>query len=205
MSKSKSNAVVVIPETWRHIVERKKTLISWPPWSEVQALPTGSKVHTHRDDLHTVSAEITEALFQLADEDGTGLEGVRLRLKAWAYRRHRDVTATLEVVGGRSFVTISRVDAWPSDPHHNSYKALSKSGLKAFEPIIDGCHVHRFADNVKYGREAFGAGPEGNLPVAEAFPHNLQSLRDFLRSVGAEFRIEGLDEFPGPPSWQVIL
>jgi hypothetical protein len=205
MSKGKANAIAVIPHAWRQIVERKKTLISWPPWSDVDALPTGNRVQTHRDDLHTVSAEITEALFQLADEDGTGLAGVRLRLKAWAYRRHRDVTATLEVVGGRSFVTISRVDAWPSDPHHNSHKALKKPGLKAFQSIIDGCHVHRFSDNVKYGAEAFGPGPEGNLPVAVAFPNNLQSLRDFLRSVGAEFRIEGLDEFPGPPSWQVIL
>jgi hypothetical protein len=32
-----------------------------------------------------------------------------------------------------------------------------------------------------------------------------RSLRDFLRSVGVEFNIEGLDEFLGPPSWQVIL
>jgi hypothetical protein len=205
MSKSKSNAVVSIPDVWRETVERKKTLISWPSWSDVQALPTGKNVRTDRDDVHTVSGEITDALFQLADEDGTGLAGVRLRLKAWAYKRHRDVTATLEVVGGRSFVTISRVDAWPSDPHHNSLKALKKPGLKTFAPIIDGCHVHRFADNVKYGGEAFGPGPEGNLPVAVAFPNDLQSFRDFLRSVGTEFNIEGLDEFPGPPSWQVIL
>jgi hypothetical protein len=204
MSK-KASAVTVIPDVWRQTVERKKTLIGWPPWSDVEPLPSNSQVRGHRDHLHTVSSEITEALFQLADENGTGLAGVRLRLKAWAYRRHTDVTATLEVVGGRSFVTISRVDAWPSDPHQNSYKALKKPGLRAFPTLIYGCHVHRFDDNVKYGGEAFGPGPEGNLPVAAAFPNNLQSLRDFLRSVGTEFNIDGLDEFPGPPSWQVIL
>jgi hypothetical protein len=204
MSK-KASAVTVIPDVWRQTVERKKTLIGWPSWSEVEPLPSNSQVNTHRDHLHTVSAEITEALFQLADESGTGLAGVRLRLKAWAYRRHMDVTATLEVVGGRSFVTISRVDAWPSDPHQNSFKASKKPGLKALPTLVDGCHVHRFDDNVKYGGEAFGPGPEVNLPVAVAFPNNLQSLRDFLRSVGTEFNIDGLDEFPGPPSWQVIL
>jgi hypothetical protein len=204
MSKSKA-VVTVIPSGWRQIVQRKKTVLGWPDWSAVAALPTGRNVRPRRNDVHTVSAEITEAVFQLADERGTGLEGVRLRLKAWAYRRHRDVTGTLEVVGGRTFVTISRIDAWPSDPHHNSFKALRKRGLKGFPGQIPGCHVHRFDDNVKYGAEAFGAGPEGNLPVAAAFPNDLESLRDFLRSVRAEFNIDGLDEFPGPPSWQGLV
>jgi hypothetical protein len=109
------------------------------------------------------------------------------------------------VVGGRNFVTISRIDAWPSDPHQNSFKVLRKPGLKEFPAEIQGCHVHRFDDNVRYGAEGFGAGPEGNLPVAQAFPKNLESFRDFLRSVGTEFNIEGLDEFPGPPSWQGLV
>jgi hypothetical protein len=205
MSKSKPAAVAVIPSVWREMVQRKKTVLGWPDWSEVATLPMGKNVHTPRDDVHTVSAEITEVLFQLADEGGTGIEGARLRLKAWAYRRHLDVTATLEVAGGRSFVTISRIDAWPSDPHQNSFKALRKPGLKAFPPEIMGCHVHRFEDNSKYGAEAFGAGPEGNLPVAAAFPNNLQSFRDFLRSVGVEFNISGLDDFPSPLSWQGLV
>jgi len=61
MSKRKSDAVVAIPDAWRQIVERKKTFIGWPPWSEVQALTTGPQVRTHRDNLSTVSSEITEA------------------------------------------------------------------------------------------------------------------------------------------------
>lgn len=203
---SKIKAVnATIPSGWRQIVERKKTIIGWPEWSDAPALQSGVKVKTPHDDVHTASTEETEVLFLLADEAGAPLEGVRLRLTAWAFRRHRDVTATLEVVGGRSFVTISRVDAWPSDPHHNSYKALKKPGLKGFQGEILGCHVHRFDDNVKYGAEAFGAGPEGNLPVAEAFPNGLQSFRDFLRSVGSEFNIGGLEEFPGPSSWQGLV
>lgn len=204
MSKSKT-VVTVIPSGWRPIVQRKKTAIGWPDWSAVAALPYGKNVRPRRDDVHTASAEFTYALFLLADEKGTGLEGVRLRLSAWAYRRHRDVTATLEVVGGRNFVTISRIDAWPSDPHHNSFKALRKAGLRRFPTQIPGCHVHRFDDNQKYGAEAFGAGPEGNLPVASAFPNDLQSFRDFLRSVRVEFNIEGLDEYPSPPSWQGLV
>jgi hypothetical protein len=204
MSKSKT-VVTVIPSGWRQIVQRKKTVIGWPEWSPVAALPSGKKVRPRRDDVHTVAAEVTEALFLLADEKGTGLEGVRLRLSAWAYKRHKDVTATLEVVGGRNFVTISRIDAWPTTPHQNSYKAIKKPGLKGLQSELPGCHAHRFDDNVKYGAEAFGAGPEGNLPVARAFPFDLQSFRDFLRVVGVEFNIDGLDEFPGPPSWQGLI
>lgn len=205
MSKSKSAVAGVIPRQWRDIIQRPKTVLGWPPWSDVAALPTGKNVRLRRDDVHTVSAEITEVLFQLADDKGIGLEGVRLRFKAWAYSRHRDVTATLEVIGGRSFVTMSRIDAWPSDPHRNSFKVLKTPSLRTFAQEIQGCHVHRFDDNAKYGPEAFGAGPEGNLPVAVAFPNDLQSFRDFLRSVETEFNIEGLDEFPGPPSWQGLV
>ena len=79
MSKSKA-VVTVIPSGWRQVVQRKKTLIGWPDWSPVAALPTGKNVRPRRNDVHTVSAEITEALFLLGDENGTGLEGVRLRL-----------------------------------------------------------------------------------------------------------------------------
>jgi hypothetical protein len=201
----KPAAVVRLPKEWREIVQQPKTIIGWPDWSGIEALPTGKNVRTRRGDIHTVSAEITEVLFQLSDQNGIGLQGVRLRLKAWAYKRHRDVTATLEVLGGRSFVTISRVDAWPSDPHRNSFKILKVPQLKGFPAELAECHVHRFDDNAKYGAAAFGAGPEGNLPVAAALPNALQSFRDFLRSVGTEFDIGGLDNFPGPPSWQGLV
>jgi hypothetical protein len=204
MSKSKT-VVTVIPSGWRQIVERKKTVLGWPDWSAVASLPTGKKVKPRRDDVHTVSAETTEALFLLADDKGTGLEGARLRLSAWAYKRHKDVTATLEVVGGRNFVTIFRIDAWPSTPHQNSYKALKKPGFKDLQGEVPGCHAHRFGDNVRYGAEAFGAGPEGNLPVARPFPFDLQSFRDFLRLVAVELNIDGLDDFPSPPSWQGLI
>lgn len=204
MSKNKLVNAAVPPE-WRTIVERKKTIIGWPEWPAVPTLRSGPRVKTPKDDVHTTATEETEVRFLLADENGVGLEGVRLRLCAWAFKRQCDVTATLEVVGGRSFVTISRVDAWPTSPHQNSYKALKKLGLRGYSGEIPGSHVHRFYDNVKYGAEAFGGGPEGNLPVAVAFPNDLQSFRDFLRSVGTEFNIEGLDEFPGPPGWQGLV
>lgn len=139
MSKSKSAVAGVIPRQWRDIIQRPKTVLGWPPWSDVAALPTGKNVRLRRDDVHTVSAEITEVLFQLADDKGIGLEGVRLRFKAWAYSRHRDVTATLEVIGGRSFVTMSRIDAWPSDPHRNSFKVLKTPSLRTFAQEIQGC------------------------------------------------------------------
>lgn len=203
---SKSNAAVAaVLSTWRQIVQQRKTIIGWPSWSPVAALRSAENIRTSRDHLNTVAAEITDAVFQLADDQGTGLEGVRLRLKAWAYRRQCDVTATLEVAGGRSFVTISRVDAWPSDPHHNSYKVLKTPGLRSLPIEVSGSHVHRFDDNAKYGAAAFGAGPEGNLPAATAVLNNLRSFRDFLRCVSDEFNVEGLDEFPSPEGWQGLV
>lgn len=204
MSKSKSASTAIRPE-WQQIVRQRKTIFGWADWPPVPTLRSGAKVKTPKDDIHTQANDQTEALFQLADEHGVSLEGVRLRLSGWAFRRNNDMTATLEAIGGRNFIAISRVDAWPTAPHGNSLKTLKKSGFKDFPWQIPGCHVHRFDDNARYGPEAFGPGPEGNLPVAAALPKDLQSFRDFLRCVAYEFNIEGLEEFPSPPGWQGLV
>jgi hypothetical protein len=205
MSRNRPVILRAVPSDWLLTMRRRKTVFGWPEWSKVAELRTGKKVQPPRDDVHTVSTEETFAIFQLADENGVHIEGLRLRLTAWAYKRHKDVTATLEVVGGRNFVTISRVDAWPSTPHHNSFKVLKRLKGKGLSEVVSECHVHRFEDNEKYGPEAFGPGPEGNLPVAVAFPNALQSFREFLRSVGDEFNIDGLDDFPSPSGWQGLI
>ncbi|MGY3341955.1 hypothetical protein ACVWZ4_004333 [Bradyrhizobium sp. USDA 4472] len=155
-----------------------------------------------KSELHTVAAETTEVIIPLADENGVGLEGVRLRLSAWAYRRQHDVTATLEVAGGRrSFVNISRIDAWPADPHFNTI-ARKTAGLGHVPPVVEHCHIHRFEDNAKVGGIAFL--PPHNLPIAVPFSEPLTSFRSFLRMVAQEFNIQGLDDFPAPP-WQEYL
>jgi hypothetical protein len=153
-------------------------------------------------DLHSVIAETTDVVIPLGDETGVGLEGVRLRLSAWAYRRQHEVTATLEVAGGRrSFVNIARVDAWPADPHFNTL-ARKTGGLGHVPPVVEGSHVHRFEDNAKVGGKAFL--PPHNLPVAVPIEEPLTSFRGFLRIVAQEFKIEGLDDFPAP-QWQEYL
>lgn len=136
----------------------------------------------------------------LADEHGIGLEGVNLRLTAWPYRPQQDVTATLEVPGGRNFVVIGRIDAWPPDPHMNA-RARGHPACGHLPLKIDGSHVHRFADNAALGREAFGAA---NLPLAAPVNGRLQSFRDFLRICGEEFNIDGLDQLD-PPDWTVMI
>jgi hypothetical protein len=193
-----------VPDLWREIAEQRKTFIGWPEWSHVEPLKTGPKVQTSRADLHTAYGETTDAVVQLTDEGGVGIIGARLRLKAWAFRRNKDVTATLEALGGRSFVTIARVDAWPSDPHLNA-KARKVPGLRHLESQVIGCHVHRFHDNAVLGSDAFGAGPDANLPVAQGIPNGIGSFREFLRTVGAEFNIFGLDEVQPPDGWTLIL
>lgn len=196
-----------IPQSWRTLANQKKTYLGWPEWSYVPRLPTGARARSSgHKGLQTAAAEVTEAVVQLADEHGVGLEGVRLRITAWAFRRERDVTATLEIPGGRTFVTIARVDAWPSDPHIMNYdtskKAKNHPKLRHLPVNVEGCHVHRFDQNAVLGRAAFA--PYDNLPVAEALPNRLQSFRDFLRTVSHEFKIGGIDVFDGPDWGQMI-
>jgi hypothetical protein len=116
-------------------------------------------------------------------------------------RKEYDVTATLEVEGGRNFITIARVDCWPADPHINTlvrrYPALRHLSNK-----IEGHHIHRFVDNARLGRRAFA--PTANLPVAAPIEDKVESFRDFARIVEAEFRVEGLSSFT-PPDWQALI
>lgn len=190
---------VAIPEAWRVIAGQWKTIAVWPQWSEAPELPT-KFVGDGRDDVRTVAAETIEQLVPLADELGVGLEGVNLRIVAWPFRKNYDVTATLEVLGGRSFVTIARLDAWPPDPHLNA-RARGRPGCGHLPREINGHHVHRFEDNAKIGRNAFGAE---NLPLAAPIDARLQGYRDFLRILSDEFKIRGLDQLD-PPDWTVMI
>jgi hypothetical protein len=199
--KSKSKPKVpIIERRWVDVARAPKTLISWPAWSDPEPAPPATKPLA-RSDLQTVAAETTEVVIPLGDKHGVGLQGVQLRLNAWAYRRMHEVTATLEVLGGRSFVTIARVDAWPADPHMNTL-ARKTPGLTGIPPIVEGSHVHRFRDNARIGGKAFR--PPFNLPVAVPVAETLTSFRGFLRTVAEEFIIIGLEDFD-PPPWQEYL
>lgn len=112
------------------------------------------------------------------------------------------MTATLEIPGGRSFVNIARVDAWPTAPHAN-VRARKLGGLRHVPPIVDGHHVHRFSDNARLGKDAFA--PQGNLPIAVPVEQPLRSFTDFLRIVTREFRIDGLDGIEPPESWRLLI
>ncbi len=189
-----------IPDHWEGIAHGKKTFLGWPQWPSIPP-PPARKNPTSYGTVQTSAAEKLELVTPLADENEVGLEGVRLRLTVWAYKPLREVTATLEVEGGRNFITIARVDAWPVDPHINPV-TRRKIGLSALPSKIDGHHVHRFGDNAKLGISAFA--PYGNLPIAASIPDALHSFRDFLRTVSKEFRIKGLEQLD-PPDWQVLI
>lgn len=190
----------VVPDEWRKIAEQRKKILTFTGWSEPAVTPPAMRATSRRDDIITAAAETIECVIPLADDNGVGLEGVRVRLTAWPYRRNHDVTATLEVHGGRSFVSIARLDAWPPDPHMN-VQARGRPGFGHLPAILDSHHVHRFADNVNLGMKAFGAG---NLPLAARVDGRLESFRDFLRICGKEFNIIGLDQVD-PPDWTVMI
>lgn len=192
--------VEVVPDEWRNVAELPKTIHACSGWSQPPSPPSPIRATSRRDDVVTVAAETIECVIPLADSHGIGLEGVRVRLTAWAYRRNYDVTATLEVPGGRSFVAIARLDAWPSDPHMN-VQARGRAGLSHLPAVLDSHHVHRFKDNAKLGMRAFGSG---NLPLAAPIDGRLESFREFLRICGQEFNIVGLDQID-PPDWTVMI
>jgi hypothetical protein len=191
---------VTIPRWWVDVARMRKTLISWPAWSDPEP-PASGKTVRPRDELLSVAAETTEVVIPLGNEDGVGIQGVQLRLNAWAYRRMHEVTATLEITGGRSFVTIARIDAWPADPHMNIL-ARRYPNLRNVPPVVDGSHIHRFRDNARIGIKAFR--PPFNLPIAIPIAESLTSFRGFLRTVAQEFVIVGLEDFD-PPPWQEYL
>jgi hypothetical protein len=190
-----------VPPEWQRIAEMSKTMLSWPTWPEIDPLPTGTRVVTRRNALRTAAGESISVVIPLAESGGAGLEAVRLRLTAWPLRREFDVTATLELEGGRSFVTISRIDGWPPDPHINTV-ARRHPALRHLPNKIEGHHVHRFADNARLGRAAFA--PIANLPAAAPIERELRSFRDFARIVEDEVRIEDFHKF-SPPEWQRLI
>ena len=185
------------PERWRQVARAKKTIQTWPEWS---APPPPPAKKANRDDLNTTAAQTIELTVPLADEHGVGLEGVRLVITAWPYRKLEDITAVLQVPGGRPFIAIARLDAWAPDPHLN-VRARKYPGLGHLPREVGPHHVHRFEDNAKLGLDAFGAE---NLPLAAPIGDRLESYRDFMRVVGVEFNIEGLDQLE-PPNWSSLI
>jgi hypothetical protein len=77
---------LVVERRWAEIAAAPKTPVLWPAWSDPEPPPPSTKPMS-RSDLHSVAAETTEVVIPLGDASGVGLEGVRLRLSAWAYRR----------------------------------------------------------------------------------------------------------------------
>lgn len=191
-----------VPPSWRHAAEAAKEIIGWPEWHLPPVLQSGAKIRPVWGELRTASAETVDLLVALGEKNGPGLEGVRLRICAYAYRRQFEVTATLEAAGGRSFCTIARVDAWPADPHMNT-SCRKNPALSHLPAIVTGNHVHRFSDNALMGRQGFA--PFGNLPAASGIDEAVVSFRQFLRIVALEFRVDGIEDIPPPDSWQVLL
>lgn len=190
-----------IPERWREIATAEKELLAWGEWSKVvppPQLPKGRQ-GTPPGTIRSSAAERTVVLLPLATTDGIGIEGARLRMVAWPFRREYGVTATLEVEGGKSFTTIARIDAWPSDPHDNTRRDICRRlGIPV---TVESHHIHRFEDNALIGLEAFS----GNLPIARPIHEATLSFKKFLAVVEREFRVRGLQGFPCPPTWEGLL
>ena len=119
MNKRRSSVITLpsdIPADWQRVAEMQKEMLDWPNWPDAHLPASSRRVVTQRDELHTTAGDTIRVVIPLAEAGGPGLEAVRLRLTAWPFRREYDVSATLEVEGGRSFLNIARIDVWPADP-----------------------------------------------------------------------------------------
>ena len=188
-----------VPQAWREVASVEKEPIGWPEWSTPEAPAVPKDGRTPRGELRSTAGARIEVVIPLAKVGGAGIEGARLRLLAHADRREWEVTATLEVEGGRSFVCIARVDAWPPDPHKTVHRELCRRlGIPS---EVESHHVHRFEDNALRGLEAFRNG----MPLARPIEGGNMSFRRFMEIVCAEFHVTGLEEFPPPPTWGSLL
>lgn len=147
--------------------------------------------------MKSKAAEQIQLLVQLEDEHGVVLEGVRLRLTAWADQPMVDIVAIFEILSSERWMCASRVDFVPQAPHSN--KHWRKLRLPA---DVNGSHIHSFEDNAKLGRLAFTASE--NLPAARPLGEEPNSLRDIFRVVGEAFKIEKLNALP-MPEWNGSL
>jgi len=119
VNKRRSSVITLpsdIPADWQRVAEMQKEMLDWPNWPDAHLPASSRRVVTQRDELHTTAGDTIRVVIPLAEAGGPGLEAVRLRLTAWPFRREYDVSATLEVEGGRSFLNIARIDVWPADP-----------------------------------------------------------------------------------------
>lgn len=190
-----------LPKTWLETVTVDKEPLGWPEWLGEDPPPTPRDGRTPRGEIRTTAAKRAEVVIPLGVVGGAGLEAVRLRLLAWRDRREHEVTATLEIEGGRRFVCLARVDAWPPDPHDNARRDICRR--LGILPTVDSHHVHRFQDNAILGFDGFA--PLGNLPIARPIEGGNLSFRRFMEIVCLEFRVKGLEEFPPPPNWGSLI
>lgn len=183
-------------DVWREAAEKPKVIFDWPSWeaNEVVRLSKKQAGSLGHKPFRSSDAERLSLLAQLADVNGPSIEGLRLRLEAWANRPMCDLTATLELLDGAQWVCLSRVDVAPYGPHSN--KDWRTLGIP---PDITGSHFHAFSDNVKLGKGAFA--PTGNLPAARPLGREPDSFREFVVVVGQIFNIDGSADLPCP-EWQ---
>lgn len=128
----------------------------------------------------------------LNDSSGVTMEGARLRLHVPTQRLEIDMTATLECLDWNDYPRcIARLDANPTGPHTNRYWRDFKLPAR-----LDGSHLHPFELNTRLGMTAFTSE---NMPIAEAWPHDIRHFREFLRSVGSAFNIAEIGGLPPPP------
>lgn len=187
--------MVRILEEWCDLLSQPKFIFGWPDWEKIPIAQEDkvTALTAGRVPLRSQSAQRVEILTQLQDENAIALEGVRLRLAAWAERYMEDMTTTLEVLYLERWVCISRIDFIPYAAHANKHWRRFKLPAE-----VNGSHIHSCQNNAKLGLEAFT--PRENLPVAMPLDQEPRSFREVLSVIEKEFGVSGLADLP-PPEW----
>jgi hypothetical protein len=179
-------------EAFARLHDMKKRVFGYPDWQTREARRGPNSTFELRSNI----AEEQQLVVSVADANMNSLEDVQLRIFVRKERLDQDVTAILEVAQN-GWISIARMDFWPSGPHVNKeWRRLQ------IPPRIVTSHHHAFSLNRKIGPEAF---KPGNLDAAVEFDPPPKSFRDVLRWIEQEWSIGGASSLPVPQHQRTML
>lgn len=128
------------------------------------------------------------------DIDGVTIAELALRGGAYDDLVDRAVTLQLEIghSGLRGRIPLIRLDWRPISPVH---KNPNKGPIEHRRKVVFGTHRHPFEANWIENEQRMLMG---NLPVAIEISPDIQSFSDFLDYAKILFRINNIDQIPGP-------
>lgn len=135
----------------------------------------------------------------LDDENGSTIEGARLRLKALEGLRESAVTIQLELdQADRNDTAVCRIDWRPLHNHSNQNRGPTRE-LRCL--LIEGSHIHAFEHNWLPDENRLLSS---NLPIAAPLDPEPSGYQDLLKVASGSLNVLNLSVETAPPPWGEI-